>query len=81
MPDGDGACGDRGAPRRKHREVAEVAGVVDQGQISKLLGRLAALELIENDGHRQEKGAAKSWRLTERGAKVLQAANPRGVFA
>jgi AcrR family transcriptional regulator/DNA-binding MarR family transcriptional regulator len=68
-------------PGASSREVAEVAGVIDQGQISKLLSRLAGLELIENHGDRQEKGAAKSWRLTERGAKVLQAANPRGVLA
>ena len=67
-------------PDASNRAVAEVAGVADQGQISKLLSRLAGLELIENHGYGQEKGAANAWRLTGRGTKVVQATRPRGVL-
>jgi hypothetical protein len=37
-------------PGASNREVAEAAGVEDQGQISKLLARLKTLGLIENAG-------------------------------
>src|SRR5271165_3743945 len=35
-------------PGASNREIAERSGIVDQGQISKLLARLARLELVEN---------------------------------
>jgi len=60
-----------------NREIAERAGIVDQGQISKLLGRLAKLELIENMGEGQERGASNAWHLTARGTQVERAARPR----
>jgi AcrR family transcriptional regulator len=47
-------------------QVGERAGVKDQGQISKLLARLAGLELIEDVGP-GGRGTAKAWRLSERG--------------
>lgn len=53
-----------------NREVAEAAGIADQGQISKLLARLERLELIENLGARQPRGAPNRWRLTDRGQRV-----------
>jgi AcrR family transcriptional regulator len=44
--------------------------VTDQGQISKLLARLARLGLIENTGLGQARGAANAWHLTPRGREV-----------
>lgn len=60
-----------------NREIAEDSGIADQGQISKLLGRLARLELVENRGEGQERGAANAWHLTARGAAVERATRPR----
>ena len=64
-------------PRASNREIAVGSGIADQGQISKLLNRLARLELIENLGEGQEKGAANAWQLTVRGAAVEHATRPR----
>jgi hypothetical protein len=58
-------------PGASNREVADRAGIVDQGQISKLLGRLHARGLIAKDGEARTRGAPNSWRLTERGELVL----------
>jgi AcrR family transcriptional regulator len=64
-------------PGASNREVADRAGVTDQGQISKLLGRLQAAELIIKFGDaRTARGAPNSWRLTDRGESLL--ANIRG---
>jgi AcrR family transcriptional regulator len=60
-------------PGASNREIAEASGIVDQGQISKLLTRLARLKLLENTGAGQEMGAANAWHLTERGAEVERA--------
>lgn len=60
-------------PGASNREIAEGSGIVDQGQISKLLNRLARLKLVENLGEGQEKGAANAWHLTARGAQVERA--------
>jgi AcrR family transcriptional regulator/DNA-binding MarR family transcriptional regulator len=64
-------------PGASNREIAEGSGIVDQGQISKLLNRLARLNLVENLGDGQEKGAANAWHLTARGAQVERATRPR----
>jgi AcrR family transcriptional regulator/DNA-binding MarR family transcriptional regulator len=64
-------------PGSSNRGVAEASGIVDQGQISKLLSRLARLELIENRGVGQEKGGANAWQLTRRGEQLARAARPR----
>jgi AcrR family transcriptional regulator len=60
-------------PGASNREIAERSGVSDQGQISKLLARLARLELIHNTGEGQEKGGANAWQLTVRGSRVERA--------
>ncbi len=65
------------SPGASNREVAEGSGIADQGQISKLLARLERLQLIENTGGGQLKGASNAWRLTERGAQVERATRPR----
>jgi AcrR family transcriptional regulator/DNA-binding MarR family transcriptional regulator len=64
-------------PGASNREIAEGSGIIDQGQISKLLNRLARLKLVENLGEGQEKGAANAWHLTPRGAQVERATRPR----
>jgi AcrR family transcriptional regulator len=64
-------------PGASNREIAEGSGIIDQGQISKLLNRLARLNLVENLGEGQEKGAANAWHLTARGAQVERATRPR----
>jgi AcrR family transcriptional regulator/DNA-binding MarR family transcriptional regulator len=64
-------------PGASNRQVAGGSGIVDQGQISKLLTRLARLELIHNAGDGQEKGAANAWHLTARGEQVERATRPR----
>lgn len=64
-------------PGASNREIAERSGVTDQGQISKLLARLARLELVENTGDGQEKGGSNAWHLTSRGARVERATRPR----
>jgi AcrR family transcriptional regulator/DNA-binding MarR family transcriptional regulator len=59
-------------PGASNREVADRAGVVDQGQISKLLGRLHARGLIFNAGEAPARGAPNAWRLTERGERLIE---------
>ncbi|MCW3027805.1 MAG: transcriptional regulator, TetR family [Solirubrobacterales bacterium] len=54
-------------PGASNREVAERAGIVDQGQISKLLSRLESRELIVRLGDGPSRGAPNAWCLTEQG--------------
>jgi AcrR family transcriptional regulator len=58
------------SPGASNREVATRAGIADQGQISKLLGRLLSLGLIANTGVSSLRGAPNAWRLTELGEQV-----------
>jgi AcrR family transcriptional regulator len=51
-------------------EIGARVEVTDQGQMSKLLARLAHLGLIENTGAGQVNGGANAWRLTPRGDEV-----------
>jgi hypothetical protein len=53
-----------------NRQIADAAGVQDQGQISKLLARLEHLGLIENTGLGPARGEPNAWRLTPRGHEV-----------
>ncbi len=66
------AIGER--PGASNREVANAAGIADQGQVSKLLRRLVGLGLVENRGVGQKRGAANEWHLKERGAALVRAA-------
>lgn len=54
-------------PGLSNIEAARQAGVSDQGQISKLLNRLARLGLVENTGEGQPFGAPNAWHLTPEG--------------
>jgi AcrR family transcriptional regulator/DNA-binding MarR family transcriptional regulator len=64
-------------PDSNNRQLARAAGIIDQGQISKLLRRLRDLGLIENCGDGPAKGRAYAWRLTELGAEVQRATGGR----
>jgi AcrR family transcriptional regulator len=64
-------------PGASNREVATRAGIVDQGQVSKLLGRLLRLGLIANTGDNSSRGAPNAWRLTELGERVERRAAVR----
>ena len=55
-----------------NRQAGELAGVSDQGQISKLLARLERLGLIENTGVGHAKGERNAWALTTTGAQVAR---------
>jgi hypothetical protein len=59
-------------PGASNRRFAEAAGIVDQGQASKLLMRLENLGLIRNTGEGHAKGARNAWVLTPRGEQVAQ---------
>jgi hypothetical protein len=63
-------------PGASNREIAKGSGVLDQGQISRLLTRLARLGLAENLGRRPEHVAMNAWRLTPRGAHLERATRP-----
>jgi AcrR family transcriptional regulator len=60
-------------PGGSNRQVADGAGIADQGQISKLLARLHGLGLIENTGANAVRGAPNSWVLTDKGWQVQAA--------
>jgi DNA-binding PadR family transcriptional regulator len=64
-------------PGGSNREVADSAGITDEGQISRLLARLQGLGLIENSGEGQVKGRPNAWRLTDEGTEVEQAIRKR----
>ncbi len=57
-------------PGASNVEVSARVGIADQGQISKLLNRLARLGLIENAGAGQAHGAANAWHLTDSGREL-----------
>jgi AcrR family transcriptional regulator/DNA-binding MarR family transcriptional regulator len=56
-------------PGLSNRQIGERAGIRDQGQISKMLARLARLGMTEN-GKCPAAGAANAWRLTAKGESI-----------
>ncbi len=48
-------------------EISARVGISDQGQISKLLARLARHGLIENRGEGPSRGSSNAWHLTADG--------------
>jgi AcrR family transcriptional regulator/DNA-binding MarR family transcriptional regulator len=58
-----------GGTNPSNREIAQAAGVKDEGQISKLLARLQGHGLLENAGGPPQ--GTNAWRLTPRGAELL----------
>lgn len=73
------AIGER--PGASNREVADQAGIVDQGQISRLLSRLESLGLVANKGvglgGSATRGTANAWVLTARGEQVQRGVQPQ----
>jgi AcrR family transcriptional regulator len=67
-------------PGASNREVAERAGIVDQGQVSKLLARLEGRELIAKIAEGHTRGAPNSWRLTGRGESLMASPAVRGAM-
>jgi DNA-binding MarR family transcriptional regulator len=63
------------SPGLSNRTVAERAGNIDEGQISKLLARLSGVGLIANDGPHPERGGRNAWRITQAGCDLLAAIN------
>jgi AcrR family transcriptional regulator/DNA-binding MarR family transcriptional regulator len=66
-------------PRSSNRKVAEASGITDQGQMSKLLGRLGHLGLIENRRAGSARGEPNAWILTDSGRQVQQAITAQAV--
>lgn len=60
-------------PRSNNREIADAAGVRDQGQTSKLLSRLEQRGLVQNVGLGAAYGEPNAWLLTVQGERVLTA--------
>jgi DNA-binding MarR family transcriptional regulator len=58
-----------------NREVSELVGIADQGQISRLMARLQSQGLIENARGR-DRGVSKAWRVTRQGEAVIEAHRP-----
>ena len=75
------------APRSSNREIAAAAGLVDEGQTSHLLRRLAQRGLIEKVPPRSGSRRENAWLLTPSGRRVIELlqrarpAAPRAVGA
>jgi hypothetical protein len=67
------------APRSSNREVAQAAELSDEGQTSKLLGRLERRGLIENVGLGAACGEPNAWVLTAIGRQVVVALQRGGL--
>jgi DNA-binding MarR family transcriptional regulator len=70
-------CAIAEAPRSNNREIADAAGLRDEGQTSKLLSRLEQRGLIENVGLGAAYGEPNEWLLTEAGRGMLKTAPRR----
>jgi AcrR family transcriptional regulator/DNA-binding MarR family transcriptional regulator len=64
-----------GRPGLNNREVSEVIGLADQGQISRMMKRLQTQGLVENT-QAHTKRQARAWRLTSDGEAVIDAHKP-----
>jgi DNA-binding MarR family transcriptional regulator len=64
-----------GRPGLNNREVSELIGLADQGQVSRMMKRLVEQGLVENtQGHTRR--LARAWRLTPQGQAVIDAHRP-----
>jgi AcrR family transcriptional regulator/DNA-binding MarR family transcriptional regulator len=64
-----------GHPDLNNREVSEIIGLADQGQVSRMMKRLREQGLVENArGHTRR--LARAWRLTPQGEAVIAAHRP-----
>jgi hypothetical protein len=67
------------APYSNNREVAEAAGLTDEGQTSKLLARLERQGVIENVGIGAARGEPNAWLLTASGRRALSLIGASGA--
>lgn len=58
-------------PGASNRLIAKAAEIADQGQVSKLLGRLERIGMLANTGVGPERGGPNAWSLTEVGQQVI----------
>lgn len=58
------------APGASNRLVADSSGIVDEGQMSRLLTRLQRSGLVDNRCEDKPKGEPNAWTLTQRGEAV-----------
>jgi AcrR family transcriptional regulator len=63
-------------PGLSNTQTRQHAGIKDNGQISKLLRRLASLGLVANRGDGPPKGASNAWHLTPKGEELARAIDP-----
>jgi hypothetical protein len=61
------------SPGLSNRDIAEAAGLTDEGQTSRLLRRLEQRSLVQNVGLGQTYGGSNAWLLTGYGERVLDA--------
>jgi AcrR family transcriptional regulator len=66
-------------PGSSNRQVADAAGIHDQGQISKLLVRLQHAGLVQNSADRHTRGEPNAWVLTRRGEEIETVVCRRGA--
>ncbi len=71
--------GGRG-PGPSGRQIADVSGVADPGQMSKLLWRLANLGLIANQAPALGRGEPNAWSLTPKGQEIERAIRAQAGF-
>jgi AcrR family transcriptional regulator len=60
------------APYSNNREIAQAAGLADEGQTSKLLARLEHRGVIENVGVGAARGEPNAWLLTSCGRRAVE---------
>ncbi len=60
------------APYSNNREIAQAAGLADEGQTSKLLARLERKGVIENVGVGAARGEPNAWLLTSSGRDAVE---------
>jgi hypothetical protein len=60
------------APYSNNREIAQAAGLLDEGQASKLLARLERQGVIENVGVGAARGEPNAWLLTASGGRTVE---------
>lgn len=60
------------SPGSSNRKIGELAGIGDQGQVSKLLSRLERVGMVANDGEGAGRGEPNSWSLTVAGRQLIR---------
>ena len=66
------------SPGSSNLEIADVAGIQDPGQTSKLLNRLRGLGVVDNAAPAPSKGAPNVWRLTDQGEQLMRSVGKLG---